>query len=412
MNRIIKSLKWGPVMIIMGLLMSVLAACGNTTDIPKSAAIASELSLQAAAVSAPAAEVATAPTMPLPAISVAEVTGAEILYPPPVLAETAAQVNNNPYPVASYQGTSVLPAPVVVSKDEAPPTPTNIATVAVPTVTQQPTESVGPTATAGPTFTPPALPSTSADEHYWFRRPVAEGGIVWTDKIYPYGSTRGGTLRPHHGVEFNVPYNTPILAVAAGTVVFAGSDSQKVIGEHADFYGNAVVIEHEPRFQGEPLYTLYGHLNEVYVAVGQFIQAEEVIGLSGATGVADGPHMHFEVRVGANTYDSTRNPLLWLYPFPDRGTLAGRVIFPDGRVAYEAPLSIRRIDGSEGTTASTTTYADSTLIPDEGWEENFVFDDVYAGYYEVMVRDGKEKYTAEVWIYPRQTSFVEIVIGE
>ncbi|MCB0037398.1 MAG: peptidoglycan DD-metalloendopeptidase family protein, partial [Anaerolineales bacterium] len=235
-------------------------ACANATNIPKSAMVASEMSLQPAVAEA----VSASPTAPLPPIPVEEVTNAERAYPPPVVVETAGDVGN-PYPIASSATNSVLPAPVIVNNEGPPPTPTTIATVAVPTVTPVPTEPTGPTATAQPTYTPPALPATSGDEHYWLRRPVEEGGIVWTDKFYPYGSTRGGTLRPHHGVEFNVPYNTPIIATAAGTVVFAGADNQELLGPHLDFYGNAVVIEHEPRFQGQPVYTLYGHLNEVYV---------------------------------------------------------------------------------------------------------------------------------------------------
>lgn len=75
----------------------------------------------------------------------------------------------------------------------------------VPTATPIPSPTSPPaTATPQPTFTPPSLPGTSPNEHYWLYRPIADGGAVWTDKTYPYGSTRGGTLRPHHGVEFNV----------------------------------------------------------------------------------------------------------------------------------------------------------------------------------------------------------------
>lgn len=386
----------------MGLFMLVGSACATTTSIPKTAVLASEMPAQSGVLSADP----TPTDEPLPAVSVYEITSPQGGYPAPVA--PVAEVGN-PYPVVVSDNT-VLPAPVIVNNDAPPPLPTSIATVPVPTVTPSPTEPSAPTATPQATFTPPALPATSSDEHYWLRRPVQEGGVVWTDKFYTYGGTRGRTLRPHHGVEFNVPYDTPIIAVAAGTVVFAGEDNEQLLGPELNFYGKVVVIEHEPRFLGQPVYTLYAHLNEVYVAPGQFVQAEEVVGLSGATGVADGAHMHFEVRVGANDYASTRNPLLWLYPFPDRGTIAGRVVFPDGSVAYEAPVSIRRTDG-EGTTATTTTYATADLNADEGWNENFAIDDVYAGFYEVTVKDGTKKYTAEVWVYPRQTSFVEIVVG-
>lgn len=320
---------------------------------------------------------------------------------------------------------SPLPAAIVTTEATEPPA-FQLPTAAPPTNTPPPTETAAPTmastaavtttgtvtattATPQPTFTPPALPNTSPNEHYWLRRPVAEGGVVWTDKHYPYGGTRGGQLRTHHGVEFNVPYNTEIRAAASGVVQVAGSDAESAYGPHPNFYGNLVVIQHDFRLNGQALFTLYGHLNEVLVSEGQQVDAQDVIGLSGATGVADGPHMHFEVRLGANDYGRTLNPLLWLYPFPERGAVAGRVVWPDGSPVEAAPVSLNRIDGSSPYYA-TTTYADDTVNGDPGWNENFAIDDVYAGYYEVIVSVGSEKVTVETWVYSYQTSFVEIVL--
>jgi murein DD-endopeptidase MepM/ murein hydrolase activator NlpD len=264
-------------------------------------------------------------------------------------------------------------------------------------------------ATPLPTFTPPPQSGASPNEHYWLQRPVAAGGTNWTDKYYPYGSTRGGQLRTHHGVEFNVTYNTTILAAGNGTVVVAGPDDEVAYGPHTNFYGNLVVIEHDFQFAGQPLYTLYGHLNEVQVTAGEAVSAGQAIGLSGATGVADGPHLHFEVRVGANDYGSTRNPLLWLAPYFDRGTVAGRVAWPNGEPATETPVSLNRIDGPSPYYGATT-YAGSSVNADEGWQENFVIDDVVAGFYQITVRNGEEKYTVETWVRPQQTSFVEITL--
>jgi murein DD-endopeptidase MepM/ murein hydrolase activator NlpD len=249
------------------------------------------------------------------------------------------------------------------------------------------------------------------DEHYWLRRPVAEGGVVWTNKHYPYGSTRGGELRPHHGVEFDVPHNTEILAAASGTIVTAGNDATIAYGPETNFYGNLVIIQHDTLYKNQPVFTLYGHLRQPLVTVGQHVEAEEVIALSGATGVADGPHMHFEVRVGQNSYESTHNPLLWLWPFPDRGTVVGRIIRANGSLVNEAPVRLERID-APSRYATTTTYAQETLNADDVWNENFAFDDVEAGYYAVTVTVGDEKYSQEVWVYPRRTSFIEIMIGD
>lgn len=293
----------------------------------------------------------------------------------------------------------------------APPTNVPTATptaTTTPTIIPTPTDT--PTPTPLPTFTPPALPLTSADEHYWLRRPVADGGVVWTDKSYPYGNTKGGAYRPHHGVEFNVPAGTEILAAASGIVRVAGADGSVAYGPTTNFYGELVVIELDAELDGQPVFNLYGHLSAILVETGQHVQAQDVIALSGASGVADGPHLHFEVRVGQNSYEDTRNPLLWLYPFSDRGTVAGRVAWPNGELVYEAPIRLRRVD-AVSRYAVTTTYAAYGVNPDEGWNENFAFDDVEAGYYDVIVDAGEVEFVQNVWVFPYRTSFVEIVLN-
>ncbi len=309
-----------------------------------------------------------------------------------------------------------LPPPAIVKSASEQPTMPSFAaidpddlvtkTAVPPAPSPQP-----PTPTPPPTFTPPALPQTALDEHYWLRRPIPEGGTVWTDKAYPYGTTRGGTLDTHHGVEFYVPTGTEILAAASGTVRVAGTDAETAYGPQTNFYGNLVVIELDSQWNGQPIYNVYGHLSQVLVTVGQHVNAQDLIAFSGATGVADGPHLHFEVRQGQNSYDATRNPLLWLWPFPDRGTIAGRVTFANGALAYEAPVRAVRVDAPSAY-AATTTYADNTVNADTELNENFALDDIAAGYYEVIVDTGGKKYKENVWVYSRRTSFVEIVIGE
>ena len=357
-------------------------------------------SVMAADIPVAQAEEPTAiPTAELPSISVYELLDGE----------GVAVIDN-----------SGLPAPVISSSsNEAAANnggglPTAIPTDPLPTVTNTPTvvpTEPAATVTPAPTFTLPALGETSAEDHYWMIRPIPEGGIVWTDKSYSYGSTKGGTLRTHHGVEFFVTYDTPVLATADGVVVTAGWDSgDDVVGPEPDFYGNVVVIEHDFLWRGEKIYTLYGHLNQVQVNKGQRVKAGDIVGLSGATGIADGAHLHFEVRQGANNYASTRNPLLWLWPFPEDGTLAGKVTFPNGALANEAPVNFRRIDGGDQRVYLATSYADSAVNGDTAWSENYAADDVAAGFYEVYVKVGSKKYSQEVWVYPRRTTFVDIVI--
>lgn len=322
------------------------------------------------------------------------------LTPAPATATTTPQVASPPQPI------------IVVTAAE-PATPTSIATSAPDTLsTSTPGEDTVPVTETPPppTFTPPPPPPALTGEHLWLQRPVPTSGPAWTDKSYPYGSTRGGTLRPHTGVEFVVPTGTPVLATAAGTVVAAGDDATTAYGPQTNFYGNLVVLELDNNSGGSPLFVLYGHLSEVQVAVGQTVAAGDVLGLSGASGVADGPHLHFEVRVGENSYYTTRNPLLWLVPLPGTGVVAGRVTGPNGEPLYEAPVTLVRIDAPAPYTA-TTTYANGEPNSDGVMNENFAVDDVVPGFYEAIVDAGDRRFTTELWVYPGRTNWVEIVVA-
>lgn len=92
-----------------------------------------------------------------------------------------------------------------------------------------------------------------------------------------------GTTRMHNGVDMSAPYGTPIRAGAAGTVAFAGVRSG---------CGNTVIIDH-----GNQYATLYAHASALYVSTGERVSAGERIAAAGASGLATGPHLHFEVRI-------------------------------------------------------------------------------------------------------------------
>jgi murein DD-endopeptidase MepM/ murein hydrolase activator NlpD len=217
----------------------------------------------------------------------------------------------------------------------------------------------------------------------------------------------------HHGVEFYNPAGVPVLAAGAGTVVTAGSDSQVQPGLPRDYYGNLVIIRHERLYQGQYLYTLYGHLSEVLVTEGQTAAAGDLVGSVGGTGAArGGAHLHFEVRVGENNYGATRNPELWIRPFPGWGNVAGRLEWADGGYVYEAPLLIRRPDDpSRFVDRTIYTYADDSVNPDDGWRENFTSPDLEPGPYEVIFRNEDVFRQELVWVYPGQTAFVTIQLG-
>ena len=78
------------------------------------------------------------------------------------------------------------------------------------------------------------------------------------------------------------------LSVVQHTPIEAGNDGKVVIAEYFGIYGNAVLIDH-----GAGLMSLYGHMSEIDVKPGQMVKKQEVIGKSGATGLAAGDHLHF-----------------------------------------------------------------------------------------------------------------------
>ena len=294
-------------------------------------------------------------------------------------------------------------------------TPTHTLT---PTITLTPTLTATVTPSLTATFTPtltltPTLSPTPERmvEHFYLRRPIAETGMDRLDRPYAYGSTQNGTRQTHHGVEFQNPTRTPVLAAAGGTVIFAGMDNERVIGRQLNYYGNVVIIEHgftSP--DGLPIYTLYGHLDEIAVEAGQTIEQGERVGRVGGTGIAIGPHLHFEVRVGdPYDFDSTRNPDLWLYPKFDEGIIAGRVVNADGSLVYETDIQLRRV-GSNTITYETYTYADDTVTPSFSWQENFTRGDLRAGEYEIVVStdNGVVLYRGTVTLEPNSVAWIEI----
>ena len=92
----------------------------------------------------------------------------------------------------------------------------------------------------------------------------------------------GKTQSTHFGLDFRVPSGTPVEAMNDGTVLLA---------RPMYFEGNFIVLDH-----GQGLLTLYLHLSEFKVKEGDSVKRGQIIGLSGGTGRATGPHLHVAVR--------------------------------------------------------------------------------------------------------------------
>lgn len=121
------------------------------------------------------------------------------------------------------------------------------------------------------------------------------------------GITRKYNALTHKGVDigWRGGDNDNVLAHSSGTVVWVqiGQKNNKNATGNAS-YGNAIKIKHSNGY-----YTLYAHLSEVYVKVGQKVKKEAKIGYIGDSGKAYGKHLHFEVR---NTKDVRINPTPYL----------------------------------------------------------------------------------------------------
>lgn len=126
------------------------------------------------------------------------------------------------------------------------------------------------------------------------------------------------TTRPHRGVDYAAPTGTPVKVAGDGRVVKRGTDGG---------YGKTVVVQHGSRYS-----TLYAHLNGYArgLRVGQQVKQGQVIGYVGMTGMATGPHLHYEFLVDG----VHRNPLT--VKLPDASPLAAT--YMDDFKSHARPL--------------------------------------------------------------------------
>jgi murein DD-endopeptidase MepM/ murein hydrolase activator NlpD len=120
--------------------------------------------------------------------------------------------------------------------------------------------------------------------------------------IGAYFGQYGVWSRYHTGLDFRASYGTPIRAVKAGVVVFAGNSG--------DWAGNHVAIKH-----GDGMTTMSSHMSSIAVGSGQTVRAGQIIGYVGQSGRAFGAHLHFELYPAGVRYGDVYraiNPQPWL----------------------------------------------------------------------------------------------------
>jgi len=140
--------------------------------------------------------------------------------------------------------------------------------------------------------------ATTLPETLWsgrFERPAeAEvSGVFGSARVF-----NGVKKSQHTGLDFRVTTGTPTVATNSGTVVLA---------RPLYFEGNCVMIDH-----GQGLLTMYLHLSEFRVKEGDVVKKGQTLGLSGGTGRATAPHLHFAVRWRGEYLDP--RTLLELHP--------------------------------------------------------------------------------------------------
>ncbi len=121
-------------------------------------------------------------------------------------------------------------------------------------------------------------------------QPFGPSNVLLEPSLGPYAHF-------HTGVDLAAPLGTPVMAAADGIVVAV---AHTYVG-----YGNYVMIAH-----GGGVITLYAHLLETDVNVGDRVARGKRIGLEGSTGLSTGPHLHFEVRIN----DQVVDPMRYLTP--------------------------------------------------------------------------------------------------
>ncbi len=141
---------------------------------------------------------------------------------------------------------------------------------------------------AAPVETPRrALPATVA-----ISAPIAPPGrFLWPVEgqvVARFGAGQSGER--NDGINIAVPLGTPIRSTADGTVAY--------VGDAITSMGGLVIVKH-----GEGWTSVYGHASKLLVQRGQAVKKGQTLALSGATGYADRPEVHFELRRGRGPVD-------------------------------------------------------------------------------------------------------------
>jgi murein DD-endopeptidase MepM/ murein hydrolase activator NlpD len=275
------------------------------------------------------------------------------------------------------------------------------------TITAQPLQLVNPTLEPVPisTWRPPLYPTPWAPtpyDHFYFASPIAANETNTPVADYRYGGVFFQDV-VHTGVDIPAPKGTPVLAAGPGTVIWAGYGVYRGGVDRSDPYGLAVTIRHDFGYRNQMLFTIYGHLDQIDVAEGQHVETGDPLGLVGETGKVTGPHLHFEVRIGENSFFTTRNPELWLVPPIGWGVIAGRVMDTYDQLKSDQMVIITNPQSEQNWFA--WSYGKSSVNSDAYYRENMVVGNIPEGTYLLRIAYAGVNFSAQIEVQPGMVNY-------
>ena len=174
---------------------------------------------------------------------------------------------------------------------------------------------------------------------------------------------------PHTGIDYGCPEGTEILASADGVVKFATMDQ---FG-----FGNSIILYH-----ADGKGTVYAHWQRILVTLNPTVKQGDVIGLSGHTGNATGPHLHFEARSKWYDFKAHEDPVTFLPlmsfadapEYTEQPTLQNAGDFAPGTMEIVAPAGAKAFDLKFG----------SFNVLQPGTKVNYTGDSVQRNGYEYL----------------------------
>jgi murein DD-endopeptidase MepM/ murein hydrolase activator NlpD len=307
-------------------------------------------------------------------------------------------------PATPTAGVTTIPqvSPSTISS----PTP-NTPVTAEPFIIDYPAQESSPI----PAWRPPLYPVPWAPtpfDHFYFVSPIAANVENTRVSDYRYGGVFFQDV-VHTGVDIPAPKGTPVLAAGPGTVIWAGYGVYRGGYDPTDPYGMAVTIRHDFGYQNQMLYTIYGHLDRIDVVEGQHVETGETLGLVGETGKVTGPHLHLEVRIGENSYFTTRNPELWLVPPMGWGVIAGRLTNSADQPINDQMIIITHPESEENW--FVWTYGKTSVNSDPYYQENMVIGNMPEGTYLLRIAYGGVNFSKQIEVHPGMVSFIPPFAG-